>query len=67
MLWKEVERLFGLTNIYTYKSNEYEVERKNDEIRTRHITYIEQNKLNQMPSFINIRKRDKIVDSPNYL
>lgn len=55
----EMYQKFGLTNIYTYKSNEYEVERKNDEIRTRHITYIEQNKLNQMPSFINIRKKAK--------
>lgn len=62
---REMYQQFGSMKIYTYKSNEYEVKRKDDEIRTRHITYIEQNKLNQMPSFIKIRKKAK-KDSQKY-
>ena len=55
----------GNIKIYTHKSNEYEVERKDNEIRTRHITYTEQAKLGKMPSFIKIMKKAK-KDSQEY-
>ena len=64
---RKMYQQFGSIKIYRHKSNEYEVERKENEIRTRHLTYTEQFKLNKMPSFVKIMKKVKNYSNSYYI